>query len=107
VRGIPAGTMTPDTEKVIELLTHELKRLKQELESPRLSAMRSTLGLAVPRAALRSYGSGTTGEAPRCIEMVAKEFDEKRAEALRRAERWLSKDIYNSSGSSHRVPPAA
>jgi hypothetical protein len=98
---------TSDTKKEIELLTHALKLLKQELESPRLSAMRSTLGLAVPRAALRSYGSGTTGEAPRCIEMVVNESDETRAEALRRAERWLSKDIYNSSGSSHRIPPAA
>jgi hypothetical protein len=92
---------------MIELLKHKLKQLKQELGSPRLSAMRSTLGLAVPRAVLRSYGSGTTGKTPRRIEMVVNESDETRAEVLRRAERWLSKDIYNSSGSSYRVPPAA
>lgn len=48
-----------DTTKENELLTHDLIRLKAELDSPRLSALRSTLGLAVPRAALRSLGSGT------------------------------------------------
>jgi hypothetical protein len=46
------------------VLTHALDRLRRELGSPRLSALHSTLGLAVPRAALRSLGGGTTGEAP-------------------------------------------
>ena len=47
-----------------ELLTHELTRLRQELESPRLSALRSTLGLAVAVAALPSLESGTAAGAP-------------------------------------------
>jgi len=50
--------------KVNDMLRHELVRLGQELESPRLSAMHSTLGLAVARAALHSLGGGMTGEAP-------------------------------------------
>ena len=53
-----------DTTKENELLTHDLIRLRAELDSPRLSALRSTLGLAVARAALRSLGSGTAGAAP-------------------------------------------
>ena len=44
--------------------THVLDRLRQELASPRLSALHSTLGLAVPRAALRSLGGDLTAEAP-------------------------------------------
>ena len=44
--------------------THVLDRLRQELGSPRLSALHSTLGLAVPRAALASLGDKRTGEAP-------------------------------------------
>ena len=56
--------------KVNELLTNDLSRLERELESPRLSAMRSTLGLAVPYAALRSILSGMTGEAPPRTEEV-------------------------------------
>jgi hypothetical protein len=46
------------------LLTHHLMRLGQELESPRLSALHSTLGLVVLRAALRSLGSGTADGGP-------------------------------------------
>ncbi len=46
------------------MLTHVLDRLRQELGSPRLSALHSTLGLAVPRAALRSLGGDLTAEAP-------------------------------------------
>ena len=46
------------------MLTHVLDRLRQELGSPRLSALHSTLGLAVPRAALRSLGGDMTAEAP-------------------------------------------
>jgi hypothetical protein len=34
--------------------------LKRELEAPRLSALRSTLGLAVASAALRHFGDGAT-----------------------------------------------
>ena len=45
------------------MLRHDLARLRQDLESPRLSALHSTLGLAVTRAALRSLTGGTTGEA--------------------------------------------
>ena len=46
------------------MLTHVLDRLRQELESPRLSALHSTLGLAVPRAAVRSLRGGMTAEVP-------------------------------------------
>jgi hypothetical protein len=60
---------------VNELLTHDLMRLKRELESPRLSALRSTLGLAVPRAALHALESGTTGEAPPHMEVLTAESD--------------------------------
>ena len=45
------------------MLMHDLSRLRQALESPRLSALQSTLGLAVPRAALQSLEGRTTGEA--------------------------------------------
>jgi hypothetical protein len=53
-----------DTTKENALLTHDLIRLRDELDSPRLSALHSTLGLAVARAALRALGSGTAGAAP-------------------------------------------
>ena len=46
------------------MLTHALDRLRRELGSPRLSALHSTLGLAVPRAALRSLAGDLTAEAP-------------------------------------------
>lgn len=46
------------------MLTHDLRRLRQELESPRLAALRSTLGLAVAVAALPSPEDGTTAGAP-------------------------------------------
>jgi hypothetical protein len=46
------------------VLTHVLDRLRQELGSPRLSALHSTLGLAVARAALPSPEGGTTAETP-------------------------------------------
>ena len=46
------------------MTTHDLARLRQELGSPRLSALHSTLGLAVARAALPSPEGGTTAEAP-------------------------------------------
>jgi hypothetical protein len=49
--------------KVNDMLMHGLVRLGQELKGPRLSALHSTLGLAVPRAALHSLGGGMTGEA--------------------------------------------
>jgi hypothetical protein len=45
-------------------MKHGLMRLGRELGSRRLSALHSTLGLAVPRAALHSLGSGTTGGEP-------------------------------------------
>jgi hypothetical protein len=35
--------------------TQELRSLRRELESPRLSRLRSSLGLAVPSAALRAF----------------------------------------------------
>ena len=53
-----------------ELLTNDFSRVKRELESPRLSALRSTLGLAVPYAALRSIVTGMTGGAPPRTEEV-------------------------------------
>jgi hypothetical protein len=53
-----------DTGKVNDLMRHGLMRLREQLESRRLSALRSTLGLAVPYAAIRSLESGTTGGAP-------------------------------------------
>jgi hypothetical protein len=37
------------------MLTHELTRLKQELDGPRLSRWRSTLGIAVASAVLGSF----------------------------------------------------
>ncbi len=44
----------------------DLRRLEHELRSPRLSALRSTLGLAVPLAALSSCARGSsTGTHPR------------------------------------------
>lgn len=46
------------------MLTHDLIRLRQELESPRLSALRSTLGLAVAVAALPSTERWTAAGAP-------------------------------------------
>jgi hypothetical protein len=49
-------------------MEHDLRRLRQELDSPRLSALRSTLGLAVARAAIRSFGRATTGGAPSRLE---------------------------------------
>jgi len=39
--------------------THDLMQLKRELESPRLSGLRSTLGLAVPHAALHLWKPGS------------------------------------------------
>jgi hypothetical protein len=57
------------------MLTHDLMRLKQELESPRLSALRSTLGLAVPCAALHSLVSEIASEAPPPMEMVENTSD--------------------------------
>lgn len=55
---------SPTEEKVNELLTNNLERLERELGSARLSALHSTLGLAVPGVVLRSLGTGMTGEAP-------------------------------------------
>jgi hypothetical protein len=49
--------------KVNNMLTRDLMQLKHELDSPRLSALRSSLGLAVPRAALRALERGTASEA--------------------------------------------
>jgi hypothetical protein len=43
------------------VLTHHLVRLRRELRSPRQSALRSTLGLAVPRAALSALESRIAG----------------------------------------------
>jgi hypothetical protein len=63
------------TKKVDKLLTHDLMRLKRELQSPRLSALRSTLGLAVPRAALHALESGMTGQAPPHMEVLKTESD--------------------------------
>jgi|tagenome__1003787_1003787.scaffolds.fasta_scaffold17132941_1 hypothetical protein len=57
------------------MLTHDFMRLKQELESPRLSHLRSTLGLAVPCAALRSLASEITSEAPPHMDLVKGESD--------------------------------
>ena len=39
------------------MLKHELRHLKQELDGPRLARWRSTLGLAVASAAVRSFES--------------------------------------------------
>jgi hypothetical protein len=52
------------------MFTHHLARLKQELDGPRLSHRRSTLGIAVASAVLGSFedspsGSGRRGEADR------------------------------------------
>ena len=68
MKNTAAGMATPTRGKVNELLTHDLVRLERELGSPRLSALRSTLGLAVPLAALRSLGRGMTGGTPRRTE---------------------------------------
>jgi hypothetical protein len=56
------------------MLKHELAHLKQELDGPRLSRWRSTLGIAVASAVLGSFddapsgterqGSRNSGEAP-------------------------------------------
>jgi hypothetical protein len=45
-------------------MTHGLTRLRRELEGRRLSSLRSTLGLAVPYAVIRSLASETTDGAP-------------------------------------------
>ena len=45
-------------------MEHGLRRLRRELETRRLSALRSTLGLAVPYAAIRSLAGETNGGAP-------------------------------------------
>ncbi|SHN48883.1 hypothetical protein SAMN05660350_00021 [Geodermatophilus obscurus] len=61
--------------KVKKLLTHDLMRLKRELEDTRLSAVHSTLGLSVLRAALHSFDSGAKGGAPAHVRVVEKESD--------------------------------
>ncbi len=50
-------------------------RLKRELEDTRLSAVHSTLGLSVLRAALHSFDSGAQGGAPAHVRVVEKESD--------------------------------
>jgi len=52
------------TREVNALPRHDLIRLRQELGSPRLSALHSPLGLAVPRRTLHAFGSDAGGEAP-------------------------------------------
>ncbi len=61
--------------KVKELLTHDLMRLKRELEDTRLSAVHSTLGLSVLRAALHSFESGAKSGAPASVRAVENESD--------------------------------
>ena len=43
------------------MVTHELARLKKELDGPRLSRLRSTLGIAVASAALGSFDDARSG----------------------------------------------
>jgi hypothetical protein len=46
------------------MLTHELTRLKTELDGPRLTRWRSTLGIAVASAALRAFDDAPSARGP-------------------------------------------
>ncbi len=59
-----AGNTRPPRGEEEIVPTRHVMRLMRELSSPRLSALDSTLGLAVPRAALRGLGRDLAGDAP-------------------------------------------
>jgi len=62
------GSTGYDDER-IEMQAHELRRLKEELDGPRLSRRRSTLGIAVASAALGAFEGAPPGAArPRADE---------------------------------------
>lgn len=67
------------------MLAHQLTQLKKEIDGPRLSRRRSTLGLAVASAVLRSFGDARPGSAhPR------REVGEERGPALAGVSCWSS-----------------